>query len=66
MLPSWYRIVEGQRLTQTVYLAAGIFDATEKYRQATGYIGRLTARRWQGTPETFAALTVPQVDNWRE
>lgn len=64
MLPSWYRISEGHRLTDTVYLAEGIFHATEKYRQSTGYIGRLTARLWQGTPEMFATLTVPDIDDW--
>lgn len=66
MLPAWYRIVEGHRLTDTVYLADGIFHATEKYRQSTGYIGRLTARLWHGTPETFAAYNVPEIDNWRK
>ena len=44
-IAGWHQIVVNGTVIDTIYLAEGIFDATELYRQDTGCMLPVSARR---------------------
>ena len=60
-IAGWYQIVLGNVPIRKVYLASGIFNATELYRKDTGCESRLSARPIKMSREMFSQYVTPQL-----
>ena len=60
-IAGWYQIVLCDQPTRKVYLASGIFNATELYRRDTGCTSRLSARPIKMSREMFDQYVTPQL-----